>query len=59
MQTEKVKNKKLSIKITDLKEFEEVKEGLSYKKIIASRSAQCVIYHLKKKEKPFPSRPNG
>ena len=36
MQTEKVKNKKLSIKITDLKDFDEVKEGLSYKKIIKS-----------------------
>jgi hypothetical protein len=35
MQTEKSK-RKLSIKITDLKEFEEIKEGLSFKKIIKS-----------------------
>ena len=34
MQTDNIKNKQLSIKITDLKDFEEVKEGLSYKKII-------------------------
>tara|TARA_B100001057_G_C22859557_1_gene953926 strand:+ start:1972 stop:2205 length:234 start_codon:yes stop_codon:yes gene_type:complete len=37
MQTENIKSKrKLSIKVTDLKEFSEIKEGLSYKKIIKS-----------------------
>ena len=37
MQTENIKSRrKLSIKVTDLKEFSEIKEGLSYKKIIKS-----------------------
>jgi len=35
MQTEKSR-RKLSVKITDLKEFSEIKEGLSFKKIIKS-----------------------
>ena len=37
MQTENIKSRrKLEIKITDLKEFEEIKTGLSFKKIIKS-----------------------
>ena len=37
MQTENIKSRrKLSIKVTDLKDFSEIKEGLSYKKIIKS-----------------------
>jgi|TARA_B100000965_G_scaffold16386_3_gene12321 hypothetical protein len=35
MQSEKSR-RKLSVKITDLKEFSEIKEGLSFKKIIKS-----------------------
>ena len=37
MQTENIKSRrKLEINITDLKEFEEIKTGLSFKKIIKS-----------------------
>ena len=35
MQSEKSR-RKLTVKITDLKEFSEIKEGLSFKKIIKS-----------------------
>ena len=40
--------RKRTIKITDGKEFEETKEGLSFKKII--KSVKILIVHLQKME---------
>ena len=45
MQTEKVKNKKLSIKITDLKEFEEVVPCMLHSK--KKKRAELIVKYYK------------